>query len=53
MKRESYGLGQIKDLVKFDGKNWTIYNESNSGLPSNGVWAIATDGKGNIWIGNL
>jgi ligand-binding sensor domain-containing protein len=34
-------------LAKFDGVNWTVYNTSNSGLPSNLVpWAIAIDGQG-------
>ncbi len=38
-------------LAKFDGVNWTVYNTSNSGLPDNGVRAIAIDGQGNKWIG--
>ncbi len=38
-------------LAKFDGVNWTVYNTSNSGLPSNYVRAIAIDGQGNKWIG--
>ena len=38
-------------LAKFDGANWTVYNTSNSGLPSNYVTAIAIDGQGNKWIG--
>ena len=28
-------------LAKFDGNNWTVYSTGNSGLPSNGVWALA------------
>ena len=31
--------------------NWTVYDTTNSGLPSNVVWAIAIDGSGNKWIG--
>jgi ligand-binding sensor domain-containing protein len=31
--------------------SWTVYNTSNSGLPSNDVRAIAIDGQGNKWIG--
>jgi ligand-binding sensor domain-containing protein len=31
--------------------NWTVYNTSNSGLPSNWVYSIAIDGQGNKWIG--
>jgi len=38
-------------LAKFDGTNWTVYNASNSGLPSNWVNAVAIDGSGNQWIG--
>jgi hypothetical protein len=30
---------------------WIIYNISNSGLPSNNIFAIAIDGQGNKWIG--
>ncbi|CUU08034.1 Por secretion system C-terminal sorting domain-containing protein, partial [Candidatus Thermokryptus mobilis] len=30
---------------------WTIYNASNSGLPSNYINAIAIDGQDNLWIG--
>jgi hypothetical protein len=37
--------------VKFDGSNWTVYDESNSGLPHNRVYALAIDGSDNIWIG--
>ncbi len=44
-------MGQIGGLAKFDGVNWTVYNTSNSGLPSNDVLAIAIDGQRNKWIG--
>ena len=37
-------------LAKFDVSNWTVYNESNSGLPDNQVIVLAIDGS-NIWIG--
>jgi len=40
----------IKDIMEDDGSNWTVYNESNSGLPDNQVIALAIDGS-NIWIG--
>jgi ligand-binding sensor domain-containing protein len=39
------GLQSLMDV------NWTVYNTSNSGLPSNYVFAIAIDGQGNKWIG--
>jgi len=38
-------------VAKFDGTNWTVYNTSNSGLPTNYVWSIAIDASGNKWIG--
>jgi surface antigen len=31
--------------------NWTSYNTSNSKLPDNVVWSIATDKQKNKWIG--
>jgi len=37
--------------VKFDGVNWTVYNTSNSGLPSDDVTVVAIDKQGNKWIG--
>jgi hypothetical protein len=37
-------------LVKFDGKDWTVYNTSNSGLPANGV-TLSLDDADNKWIG--
>jgi ligand-binding sensor domain-containing protein len=30
-------------LVKFDGTNWTVYNDRNSGLLTNFVPAITID----------
>ncbi len=44
MDKVTNGLGQIGGLAKFDGVNWTVYNTSNSGLPSDSVIAIAIDG---------
>ena len=43
----SWGHG----LVSFDGTNWTVYDTSNSDLPSDVVCSIAIDGSGNKWIG--
>jgi hypothetical protein len=52
MDKETNGLERVEEgLLKFDGVNWTVYNTSNSGLPSNDVSAIAIDGQGNKWIG--
>ncbi len=30
---------------------WVVYNTANSGLPYNGVTALAVDAQGNIWVG--
>jgi ligand-binding sensor domain-containing protein len=30
---------------------WTVYNTANSGLPYNGVTALAIDAQGNAWVG--
>lgn len=40
-------------LGKFDGSNWTMYDVSNSSLPSDTVNALAVDGANNMWIGTL
>ncbi|MEW6653455.1 MAG: two-component regulator propeller domain-containing protein [Bacteroidota bacterium] len=32
-------------------KKWTIYNQSNSGLPSNEISTIAVDNLGRVWVG--
>jgi len=37
-------------VSKFDGETWTTYN-TDDGLASNEVWAIASDGEGNLWFG--
>jgi ligand-binding sensor domain-containing protein len=38
-------------FASFDGTNWTLYDESNSGLPSDGVSSMAFDGSGTKWFG--
>ena len=46
-----YGLGRKGSGVgHYDGTNWTVYNTSNSGLPSNTVDDIAVDRNGTIWF---
>ncbi len=37
-------------LAKFDGNNWTVYNASNSGLPTNLIVGSLLDSKGNFWL---
>ena len=38
-------------LTEFDGLTFTIYQTSNSGLPSNSVSNIVFDEQGNAWMG--
>ena len=45
------GSSFFAGLAKFDGATWTVYNNSNSGLPDNDVRSIAIDRSGNKWIG--
>ena len=55
VKAEKNGVIWIGDfgagLGRFDGKVWTIYNTANSSIPSNKIWAIGIDSKGNKWLG--
>lgn len=43
--------GSRLGLSVFDGTNWTTYNTSNSGLPTNSVESAVIDGAGNAWVG--
>jgi ligand-binding sensor domain-containing protein len=42
--------GNAGGVVRFDGVNWTVYNQENSGLPNDDVQDIAIDSQGKIWI---
>ena len=46
-------IGAEGGLAKFDGKNWTVYQSSNSALPNNFVQSIAIEGNGTTWVGTL
>jgi len=35
--------------VKFDDSNWTMYNDTNSIIPSNDVRIICASKKGDVW----
>ena len=39
-------------VIKFDGNNWTFYNQNNSPIPNNVCYTIATEGN-IIWIGSV
>ncbi|HOI30926.1 MAG TPA: two-component regulator propeller domain-containing protein [Melioribacteraceae bacterium] len=41
-----------KGLVKYDGKNWSVFNKENSPLPHNCVYSIAFN-NGHIYIGTM
>ncbi|HED38550.1 MAG TPA: T9SS type A sorting domain-containing protein [Ignavibacteria bacterium] len=38
-------------VSKFDGNNWTIYNQNNSPIPTDQITKIEFDKNGNLWIG--
>lgn len=40
-----------KGVAMFDGQSWTMYDRTNSGLPSNKVESIALDSQRRVWIG--
>jgi ligand-binding sensor domain-containing protein len=44
-------IGTTKGLCKFDGTNWTIYDTSNSDIPSDNVSAVFMDKQGYLWVG--
>ncbi len=39
-------------LVRFDGKNWTVYDKHNSDLPDDYVYSVAVD-NGSVWAGTM
>ena len=41
----------LGNRAKFDGKDWTVYDTSNSGLPGDVISAIAVDKVGSVWVG--
>ena len=44
-------IGAEKGLVRFDGKNFQLFNHANSSVfPSSPVLGLAADGDGNLWI---
>lgn len=45
-------FGGIFGVSKFDGTNWTTYNQ-NDGLAENYVTSIVVDSQDNIWFGTL
>jgi ligand-binding sensor domain-containing protein len=45
------GSGSVGDgIEKFDGLNWTHFDNTNSGLPENDIHSLKADTSGNLWI---
>jgi ligand-binding sensor domain-containing protein len=42
-------LGSKSGLAKFDGTNWSVFTTSNSSIPSNSIYSLATEGNV-IWL---
>ncbi len=40
-------------LVKREGSNWTVFDTTNSQLPTNKISALDFDSDGNLWVGTL
>jgi ligand-binding sensor domain-containing protein len=38
-------------LARLDGGAWAFYNTSNSGIPTNQVWSVASGPAGDVWAG--
>ena len=43
-------LGTEKGLVRFDGLNFRLFDQTNSHLPAGPVMDLMTDKEGNLWI---
>jgi hypothetical protein len=57
MQRIINGLEQVALFIrggwtaKFDGSDWTVFNESNSNLMSDRIFSIISDGNNGFFIG--
>jgi len=51
-KRGYMWFATDQGIVRYDGYNFTTYNESN-GLPENTVFDLELDKQGNIWVNSL
>lgn len=52
-KQGNAWLGTSNGLGKFDGKRWSIFNTTNSGLPNDTVTSVAVDDYDVVWVGTL
>jgi len=40
-----------QELIRYDGNEWTVYNENDFGPLIDGIGCMAADAEGNIWLG--
>ena len=52
-KRGNIWEATNKGLRKFDGNVWSIYNTSNSPLPTNKISKVAFDAQDNLWLSTI
>ena len=52
-EKNNYWFGSSTGLYKYDGKKWSVFDISNSGIANNGINSIAIDCSGNFWIESL
>jgi hypothetical protein len=45
--------GEACGVLHYDGKAWTVYNASNSPLPSDSVHAVTVEQDGTAWFGTI
>lgn len=44
-------VASLSGLLKFDGNDWSLYDTSNSNIPSNLIFTVGIDNNDIIWIG--
>jgi len=49
-KNDNVWIGGGDGLLKYDGKEFTLYNTQNTPMPLNFVKSVAVDSKNNIWF---
>lgn len=42
---------KIGGLIRFDGTEWKVFNQANSGMPDDYAWSVALEANGAKWIG--
>ena len=49
---ENLWVGLTGAIAKFDGQDWTIFDNQNSGVPNGAIVELEIDAHGNVWIGS-